>query len=470
MYLRFFLFISIFIVYPGCRADHNLSSESAKPNILVMIADDAGWEDFGCYGNPQIRTPNIDALASEGFKALNAFLTAPQCSPSRISILTGKYPHQTGAEDLHMPLPESEILIPTYLKQENYFTGYLRKGHFGPYGEKQFDWHSSELDDFATFLDLSNDRPFFMWVGFTDPHRTYKKGVIDNPHDPNKVIVPPYLVDDSDTRSDLADYYNYITRMDNQIGKYLKTLRSRDLLHNTLIIFFSDNGAPFPRAKGTLYDSGIKTPLIFKWPAVIEKGVVYPHFMSVIDLAPTILEAASVSVPEIMEGESILKILSNPTLPGRKYVYSERNWHNCDEHMRSIRSERFKFISNAYTDLPHGTPSDLGASPSWKSLKVLHDLKKLTPIQEMLFTVPRPAEELYDIKNDPYESKNLINDPVYQEIADELRQNLELWRKQTKDFSPDERRRQDNVDRFTGIKFDQTKLPPRLGVESDSLK
>jgi predicted double-glycine peptidase len=130
--------------------------------------------------------------------------------------------------------------------------------------------------------------------------------------------------------------------------------------------------------------------------------------------------------------------------------------------MRSIRSKRFKFISNAYTDLPHGTPSDLGASPSWKSLKALHDLDKLTPVQEMLFTVPRPAEELYNINDDPYESNNLISDPAYQKIVAELREDLALWRKQTNDFSPDERRRQDNVDRFTGIKFDQTRLPPRI--------
>jgi arylsulfatase A-like enzyme len=446
MYLKIIFLISIFSLYTGCQSGHDTSYENVKPNILVLIADDAGWRDFGCYGNPYIRTPNIDRLSAGGFKAENAFLTIPQCSPSRISVLTGKYPHQTGAEDLHMPLPDSEILIPRYLKKENYFTGYLRKGHFGPNGQKQFDWHSNDLDDFAEFLDLSKNRPFFMWVGFTDPH----------------VIVPPYLVDDSDTRSELADYYNYITRMDGQIGSYLQTLRNRDLIENTLIIFFSDNGAPFPRAKGTLYDSGIKTPLIFHWPAVIEKGVVYPHLMSVIDLAPTILEASGVEVPEIMEGESILNKLSDPTLPGRDYIYSERNWHNCDEHMRSIRSDRFKFISNAYTDLPHGSPSDLGASLSWKSLKKLYDKGALTPAQAMLFTVPRPSEELYDIKNDPYESQNLISDPAYQDIVAELRENLQLWREQTNDFSSDERRRQDNTDRYSGIKFDQTKLPPRL--------
>jgi len=431
-----------------------------KPNLLILIADDAGWQDFGCYGNPIIRTPNIDRLAAGGFKSENAFLTTPQCSPSRISILIGKYPHQTGAEDLHVPLPESEILIPAYLKTAGYFTGYLRKGHFGPNGHGQFDWYSNELGDFTNFLDSSSTRPFFMWVGFTDPHRPYKKGVIDDPHDPEKVIVPPYLLDDSDTRAELADYYNHISRMDSQIGNYIETLHDRGLLENTLIIFFSDNGAPFPRAKGTLYDSGIKTPLIFHWLSGIKPGVSYQGLMSVIDLAPTILDVAGVAIPAVMEGKSRLQVLSDPELPGREYVYSERNWHNCDEHMRSVRSGRYKFISNAYTDLPHGTPADITAGLAWKSLKKSWDNGKLTPVQAMLFRIPRPAEELYDIAADPDESKNLINDPQYQEVASELRENLKQWQEQTHDFSPLERRHPDNTDRYSGIKFDQTKVPP----------
>jgi arylsulfatase A-like enzyme len=250
--------------------------------------------------------------------------------------------------------------------------------------------------------------------------------------------------------------------MDARIGSYIDILKERNLYDNTLIIFLSDNGAPFPRAKGTLYDSGIKTPLIFNWPGKINRGIEYPHLISVIDLAPTILEICGIDKPEIMEGQSLISVLSDPSVTGRTYVYSERNWHNCDEHMRSIRSDKYKFITNAYIDLPHGTPSDLGASPSWKSLKVLHDQGKLEPVQEMLFTVPRPAEELYDLEKDPYESRNLINDPAYTQVAVELREKLEEWRIQTNDFSPEERRRQDNVDRFTGVKFDQTKLPPRI--------
>ena len=448
----------IYLLLAGCTA----GEEQTKPNVIVLIADDAGYQDFGCYGNPYIRTPHIDRLAAGGLRADNAFLTSPQCSPSRISILTGKYPHQTGAEDLHAPLPATERIIPTYLKQAGYFTGYLLKGHFGPYGEEQFDWYSRDLNDFTVFLDQSGEHPFFLWVGFTDPHRPYDKGVIAEPHSPEKVIVPPYLLDDRATRSDLADYYDHITRMDNQIGQYIDILRERALMENTLLIFFSDNGAPFPRAKGTLYDSGIKTPMIFHWPSVIGEGYVYRDLVSVIDLAPTILAAAGVEPPQIMEGRSLLNILSDPSVTGRKFVYSERNWHNCDEHMRSIRSERYKFISNAYIGFPHGTPADISASPSWKSLREAYDTGMLSPGQALLFKAPRLPEELYDLENDPYELQNLITDPRYTEIAHELRENLALWRAATGDFSAEERRRPDNTDRYSGIKFDQKKLPPFL--------
>jgi arylsulfatase A-like enzyme len=438
------------------------AEDRSLPNILVLIADDAGWTDFGCYGNPYIKTPNIDALARGGFKAENAFLTIAQCSPSRISVLSGKYPHSTGAEDLHMPLPESEKILPSFLKEKGYFSGVLKKVHLGPFGEKQFDWYNKDLNQFDNFLDHAGKYPFFMWVGFTDPHRPYNKDIIENPQSPSEVIVPPYMNDDPPTREDLADYYNEIRRMDAQIGEYIKSLKNRNLLENTLIIFFSDNGAPFPRAKGTVYDSGIKTPLIFNWPGVIEKGVTYKPLMSVVDLAPTLLEITGISIPPSMQGSSIYQTLLNPALGGREYIFSERNWHNCDEHIRSVRTDRYKLISNAYTDLPFGTPADISRSPSWLSLYALKQKNELSEAQSQIFQVPRPKEELYDLNKDPNELNNLVNDTDYQDILLNLREELDRWKQDTNDFGPEARRRKDNTDRITGVKFDQTGLPARI--------
>jgi arylsulfatase A-like enzyme len=428
------------------------TASAEPPNILVFVADDVNWDDFGCYGNEAIRTPNIDSLAAGGLLCKNAFLTTPQCSPTRISVLTGKYAHTVRAEDLHTPLPAGQKMVPAYLCEAGYFTGHMRKTHYGPEGEKQFDWYSKDFE-FDRFLDEAGEKPFFLWVGFRDAHRPYEPGAVDPPHDPAKVKVPPYLVDDQATREDLALYYDEIARMDENIGRFLAELKTRNELENTLIVYFNDNGRPFPRAKGSLYDSGIKTALLFQWPAKLKAGSVHKGLSSLIDLAPTLLEAAGVPIPEEMQGTSMLPRLLDPDLPGRDSVYSERNWHNCDEHMRSVRTLKYKLIRNAYTDLPHGTAADLSRSPSWRSLKDLKDAGKLAPEQSQIFQVPRPSHELYDVEADPWEFNNLAEDPDHAAVVKELESKLDQWTRETDDFPPTERRRHDDTDRFTGIKF-----------------
>ncbi len=447
------IILIVFSVYIQNSRASQESDKKRKPNIIIFVADDAGWRDFGCYGNDAIQTPNIDRLAASGLLATSAFLTTPQCSPSRISVLTGKYPHATGAEDLHMPLPAGEKMLPTYLREAGYYTGHLRKTHYGPNGEKQFDWYSKDLTAFDKFLDATEDQPFFMWVGFKDPHRPYQKGAFEPSHDPTQVKVPPFLVDNPETRADLAQYYDEIARMDSNIGKFLQSIEGRGRLENTVVIFFSDNGAPFPREKGSLYDAGIKTPLIISWPGFIKPGVKYDGLMSVVDLAPTTLEIAGVAVPAHMQGKSFREIFNNQQLPGRDYVFSERNWHNCDEHMRSVRSSRYKLISNAYTELPHGTAADITGSTSWQSLFDLKQAGKLTPAQSLLFEVPRPRIEFYDLENDPWELHNIASVPENKKIVQEHYKVLQEWQNETGDFPPSTRRRADNFDRITGVEL-----------------
>lgn len=433
-----------------------------RPNILVFLGDDIDWKDYGCYGNDAIRTPHIDALAADGLRFTHAFLTIAQCSPSRISVLTGLYPHATGAEDLHMRLPADKTLVPTYLKQKGYFTGHMLKTHYGPNGNRQFDWYSKQVKEFGDFLDEAKERPFFMWVGFHDAHRPYKKGAFDPPHDPAKVKVPPYLADTPETRADLALYYDEISRMDGDIGAMVAELKKRGLYENTLIVFFGDNGMPFPRAKGTCYDSGVGTPLVMTWPRKIEKGVTFEEQVSVIDLAPTWLDIAGVEPPPHMQGGSMKKLLLAPgKARGREFVFFERNWHNCDEHIRGVRTKKWKLIRNAYLDKPHGTAADLGGSPSFKSLLEWKEAGKLTRAQAMLFDVPRRRYELYDLENDPWETNNLAGaeSKQIQEERARLIAALDEWIKATNDFPPTRRRRGDNTDRFTGEKFTQ-KIPP----------
>jgi N-sulfoglucosamine sulfohydrolase len=175
------------------------------PSFLILVADDLSWRDLGVYGNKTIRTPHLDRLARSGLQVRYAFGTSPQCSPSRISTLSGKYSHATRTEDLHMPLPEGERILPSHLQSQGYFTGMMAKTHIGRAGDQQFQWYSPKLSEaFPSFLDSAGTRPFLLWVGFHDPHRPYQPGTLPEPHSPGRVSVPPYLVDEPETRADLA--------------------------------------------------------------------------------------------------------------------------------------------------------------------------------------------------------------------------------------------------------------------------
>ncbi|HEU5482603.1 MAG TPA: sulfatase, partial [Sphingomicrobium sp.] len=412
------------------------SASEKRPNILVFIADDAGARHFGCYGNHAIRTPNVDRLSAEGLTADKAMLTTPQCSPSRISMLTGKYPHATGAEDLHVPMPERHTTVPGHLRRAGYFTGHMQKAHEGPHSDRQFDWYDPGLDEFPAFLDAAGEKPFFLWVAFNDPHRPYQADTLVEPHDPGRIEVPPYMADTPKTRADLARYYDEIGRMDAVIGRFLAVLETRQLDDATLVVFLSDNGAPFPREKGTVYDAGVRTPLIFRWPGVVPRGARHPGLMSVIDLAPTFLALAGVAVAEDMQGENISAGLRDPSLWKRAAAFSERNWHDCDEHIRSVRTERYRLIHNAYIELPFGSPADVSASPAWLDLYDRKQNGRLTHAQRMLFETPRPEIEFYDTEQDPWEIENLAARPEHQPRIAEHYALLQEWRTSTGDFPP----------------------------------
>lgn len=440
-----------------------------KPNIVVFIADDASV-DFGCYANDAIQTPNIDRLAKEGMRFTQAFLTAPQCSPSRTSILSGQFAHTIGTEDLHNPLDSVTQLVPHYLKQAGYFSGLMLKGHLGDHGHKQFNWQDTGYAGYGdgtwykeirqntqNFIKAAGDDPFFLWVGFIDPHRPYQNEPIGAPevHDPEKVKVPPYLVDDEATRKDLAAYYDEIRRMDGNIGKILEELEIAGKMKNTIVLFLSDNGFPFPRGKGTLYDSGIHTPLIVKWPENIKPNSVYDGLVSTIDLAPTLLDLANIPLPEQFYGKSLKNVLLHPENhpEHNKYVFSEKNWHGWDDYMRSVRTKKYKLIYDAYPHLILGATDGYDA-PSYESLVRAKRDGKLTKEQMQIFEHPRPTIELYDVQNDPYELNNLAEFPqTYKQQISELYGVLLQWQEDTKDHDPNTRRMTDTMDRVSGAYY-----------------
>ena len=453
---------------------------NTPPNIVLIIADDLAWDDSGAYGNQKVGTPNIDRLAREGMKFTHAFVTISSCSPSRSSMITGRYPHNTDAEQLHWPLPAEQVTFVEKLKAAGYWTAASGKWHLGAAVKDRFDvvndpgeagfqtdpktgkMLAADDSGAAGWIPILQQRPknkpFFLWFAALDPHRDYVENSIPKPHDPSEVIVPPHLPDTPEVRGELALYYDEITRLDGNVGKVLAELERQGVADNTLILFISDNGRPFPGAKTTMYDTGIRTPLLARWPKTIRPGTEATGLVSSIDLAPTILQLAGVAIPSTVQGKSFAATLADPNMKTRDAIHAEKNWHDYEDRTRALRTERFKYIRNDYPDLA-GTPSaDAGRSPSMGAIRRLHKEGKLTPLQARIFQKPRPAEELYDLQADPNEENNLAVDPRYAKTLVELREKLKAWGRETNDVMP-ARRTPDEFDRETGQPLPGRKLP-----------
>ena len=421
-----------------------------QPNVIVFIADDMAVDDCGAYGHPKIRTPNIDALAKSGMKFTNAFLTTSSCSPSRCSILTGRYPHSTGGHQLHLPLPGHQVTMAERLKAAGYHTAAAGKWHLGKAAIEKFDVVRPRINTWMqTLKDRPRDKPFFMWFAFVDPHRPYRAGAIPKPHTAGDAVVPPFLPDVTETRKDLALYYDEIARMDGVIGRVLAELQSQGVADDTMVLFLSDNGRPFPRCKTTLYDSGIKTPLLVRLPGVVKPGSVCHSVVSSVDLAPTILDICGVKIPKTFQGRSFSALLTSPSKTIRRYAYAEHNWHDFDDHGRSVHSLRFNYIRNYYTDIPGTPPADAVRSITYQAMLRLRDAGKLNDNQKGCFLKPRPEEELYDLENDPFELQNLADVPRFAPVLEQMREALGVWERETEDTVP-KHRRDDGFDRETG--------------------
>jgi N-sulfoglucosamine sulfohydrolase len=417
-----------------------------KPNIIFIIADDVSWDDIGTYGNAKIKTPNLDKMAKDGMKFTNMFLTASSCSPSRTSILTGRYPHNTGAAELHTPLPAHLKFFPELLKQNGYFSALAGKWHEGPATKRAYDTllvdktkngEGAEQQWVNLLKSRPKNKPFFFWLAPLDAHRPWSTTTIGPKHNPDtEIVVPPTLVDTRETRLDLTAYYNEISRLDHYVGELLAELERQGIADNTLIIFTADNGRPFPGSKTRLYDAGVKTPFIVKWPKGIKPGQTCQSLASSIDIAPTLLELAGVKAAETIQGKSFTTLFKTPDKEFRKYVFAEHNWHDYAAYERSVRSKDFLYVVNKRTKLDNGGPIDANQSPSAKALKTANAVGKLTVLQKDVFVKPRPAEEFFDNFKNPLQSQNEINNKTYAAAVAELRSVLKQWQDATGDTVP----------------------------------
>lgn len=412
-----------------------------KPNIILFITHDQG-QFIGCYDSPtnpnSLKTPYLDKLAADGVKFNNHFCTAPQCSPSRGSILTSLYPHQNGLMglvNLGWDLPNINKTLPMYLKENGYSTHLLGLQHehrnamslgyeYITNRRNPQMYSCNQLQNkFIEFLNnhKKDDKPFYACFGVFETHRPYH-GWGDYV-DPESVEVPPYLPDNQIIRQDIADYYGTIQVVDKTIGTIIDHLESTDLREKTLFIFTTDHGEPLPRAKCTLYDPGIKTSLIMNLPnsEKIKPNSVMNSMVSNIDLLPSLLDIIGAEIPKDIEGKSFLSHLIAEDAEFRKEIFTEKTFHEWYDPLRSIRTNKYKYIKN-FEKLETLYQIDLFASRYPIGQHMEYQIKK-----------PRPDEELYDLKEDPTETNNLATNFEYSDIMKDLKTRLYNWMKSTND-------------------------------------
>ncbi|UCE19482.1 MAG: sulfatase [Gemmatimonadota bacterium] len=443
----------------------------SQRNILLLISDDHGIDQLGCYGNAKIHTPNLDRMAKQGVKFTNAFSVAASCSASRGSILSGLYTHQNGQfghqHNWHHFSYHSWVQsLPSLLKDNGYQTGLVGKLHVAPKEQIPFDFVISGRDimgnrDVKTMADKAGEffnqdkrRPFFLLVGYSDPHRsaqgmTQMKGVENfsgfgnhqkypgvDPvkYKPDDVHVPSFLPDTPEVREELADQYQSITRLDTGIGMVMENLRKSGRYEETLIIYISDNGIPFPGAKTTIYDSGVHLPMLVCSPQIESGGKVTNAMVSFIDLVPTLLDWAGTQGPEYtLPGRSFLPVLNQKDPPGWDEVYHSHTFHEITMYypMRAVRTRRYKYIRNLFPELEYPFATDLFVSKTWQG--ILKRKSKLMGKRKVSDYLLRPAEELYDLERDPDEAINVVDDPAYEKVLEEMRSKLKKMREETDD-------------------------------------
>jgi N-sulfoglucosamine sulfohydrolase len=425
-----------------------------RPNILFCIADDWGWPHAGIAGDPVVKTPAFDRVAREGVLFTHAFSAAPSCTPSRAAILTGQAPHRLAeGGNLHGFLPKRFPVYTDLLENAGYVVGVTRKG-WGPgnfqAGGRTRNPAGNNFRNFDEFLKtVSADKPFCFWFGSQDPHRPYEKGSgLASGLNPSDVIVPFYLPDTPEIRSDILDYYVEVQRFDREVGELLQALEETGRASNTIVVITGDNGWPFPRSKANLYDSGTRQPLAIRWPAKVRGGRSSEAFVNLADLAPTFLEAAELKPLPEMTGQSLLPLLEGKSQSGRDMVFVERERHanvragDLSYPARAVRTKEFLYIRNFRPDRwPVGDPEtwkavgpfgDCDGSPSKEFILEHRDQDKFKKFFGLGFA-KRPTEELYDIARDPHQIENVATQPEYNATKEKLKRELESWMARTND-------------------------------------
>ena len=432
------------------------AGKSGAKNVVLLVADDHGLGELGCYGNPVIKTPNLDRLASNGVRFTNAFATVASCSASRSVIYSGLFNHTNGQfghqHSFHNQHTHLWVRgIPALLKARGYRTAIVNKFHVQPWEMYPFDEvitegvHGRDVFTMAEkareFIERDPDTPFFVVIGYSDPHRDWVTsnsrdypGIEKTTYSPADVGIPPYLPDKPEVRGEFVQYYESVSRLDQGAGYVLDFLEKSGHTEDTLIMYISDNGIPFPGAKTTLYDPGIHLPMIVSSPALRRRGTVNNAMVSFVDIVPTILDWTGADPPPYeLPGRSILPILDRENPSGWDEIYASHTFHEVTMYypMRVIRTRKYKYILNLAHGLDYPFASDLYASPTWQG--ILRRGDTMMGVRTVEAYIHRPKEELYDLEKDPNEVNNVAGDAAYTAVLNDLRDRLKAFQERTDD-------------------------------------
>jgi uncharacterized sulfatase len=412
-----------------------LGGAQARPNIVLVMADDLTWNACEPYGSRDVRTPALARFAREGMCFDRMFTATAMCAPTRQQLYTGLYPVRNGAYPNHSRIHDGVLTLPAFFRELGYRVGLTGKEHFGPpeaypferIGRAGADPDPGDLQALSAFMRRDTAQPFFLLFTSHQPHLPWDRGAPSS-YPPERLTVPRYLPDTPETRSFLSRYFAEVTYFDQQVGALLRAIDEAGARENTLVIVSSEQGAQFPFCKWTCYDNGLKTAFIVRWPGKVKAHTRTAAMAEYVDVLPTLLEAAGWSGSGDFDGQSFLPVLLRRTQKHKTHVFGVHTTRGIIQGsecypIRSVRSERYKYIRNLKPEPGFRnivTEQKDGLIRSW--LARGGDAAKRARAY-----IERPAEELYDVSADPDELNNLAADPAVRPVMASLRTRLDAW-------------------------------------------
>ena len=426
----------------------SLGQADERPNLLLFLADDMTYTDVGCFGNPDVRTPNIDRLAKQGMRLTRCYNSAPTCSPLRQSLFTGLYPVKNGAHPNHSRVHEGVRSLPHHLRPLGYRVGLVGKRHEAPASAFPFeqlggshgdggrtpDGADLPLDRARAFMARDDVQPWCLVVASNQPHTPWNRGNA-SVYPPNNLTVPPYLVDTKELREGLSKYYAEISYMDRQVGEVLKMLQDLKQSENTVILWLSEQGSQLPFGKWTCYDMGIHSAAVVRWPGRIQSGSETDALISYVDAVPTFLElAGGKPAATAFDGRSFLPVLLGKKQAHHDHVFAINTtrgiYHGSEAYgIRAITDGRWLYIRNLHPEARFQNMVTY-RDPIYASWKTVDSDFARSRVEQY---AKRPAVELYDLQNDPWCLKNVAGEARLAKRSTEFSRRLAKWMEQQGD-------------------------------------